>query len=190
MIYGLRKKRILLIVLFISGTTYSQLGDYFVSNNHPKAKGLNFKVKPPIGYNQQEANRPNIVQRWVNSELNTVLILVKFKPKENVASSQKEIENYYKSEQAVQDLIIESGGQAKNIKYFNLDNYPSLYYEYSQKVERLDKEYITYTYSVNAIVEDYMFKLDFSSFSKNEFEKNKDLYRRIANSVIFTDQYN
>ena len=58
------KKLILIVVLFISGNVFSQLGDYFISNNHSKAKGLNFKIKKPLDFKQSEAFSSNTVQKW------------------------------------------------------------------------------------------------------------------------------
>ena len=46
---------------------FGQLGDYFKSKGHPKAKGVNFKIKRPLGFEQMEANRPNIVQKWIKN---------------------------------------------------------------------------------------------------------------------------
>ena len=56
--------RIILLLFCISFNSFAQLGNVYKSNGHPKAKGLNFEIRTPLGFEQDEADRPNIVQKW------------------------------------------------------------------------------------------------------------------------------
>ena len=57
-------RKLILLLLFIPLFSFGQLGEYYFSNGHPKSKGLNFQIKNPLGFEQNEADRPNIVQKW------------------------------------------------------------------------------------------------------------------------------
>jgi len=41
------------------------LGEYISIDGHPKAKGVNLKLKPPMGWQIEEGDRPNIVQKFL-----------------------------------------------------------------------------------------------------------------------------
>ena len=42
----------------------NKLGDIYKSNGHPKAKGLNFQLRPPLGFQELETDYPNTVKQW------------------------------------------------------------------------------------------------------------------------------
>ena len=44
----------------------NQLGEYISYKNHPKAKGVNIKIKDPLAFEKQEGDRPNIVAKFNN----------------------------------------------------------------------------------------------------------------------------
>ena len=53
-----------------------KLGDYISIKDHPKAKGVNLKLKAPSDWQIMEADRPNIVKKFVNDN-STYMITVK-----------------------------------------------------------------------------------------------------------------
>ena len=53
-----------------------KLGDYISIKDHSKAKDINLKLKVPIGWEILEANRPNIVKKFVKGN-NSYMILIK-----------------------------------------------------------------------------------------------------------------
>lgn len=52
------------------------LGDFLSIDGHPKAKGINLKIKPPVGWKIEEGDRPNIVKKFVY-ENNSYMIITK-----------------------------------------------------------------------------------------------------------------
>ena len=80
-------KKLIILLFSLPVFVFGQLGDYYKSNGHPKAKGLEFQIKTPLGFEQMEADRPNIVQKWVknksdNSKLVMFMVLVRNLPEE------------------------------------------------------------------------------------------------------------
>lgn len=58
-------------------STYNfKLGDYISIKDHPKAKTVNLKLKVPIDWEIKEAERPNIVKKFVKGN-NSYIILIK-----------------------------------------------------------------------------------------------------------------
>ena len=43
-------KKLLLILLLLPLISFGQLGEYYNAEGHPKAKGLSFKIKKPLGF--------------------------------------------------------------------------------------------------------------------------------------------
>ena len=56
-------------------TKLTDLGDYVSFKSHPKAKGVNIKVKQPINFELLEGARPNIVAKFNNKENNLVYLV-------------------------------------------------------------------------------------------------------------------
>ena len=170
----------------------AQLGDYYYSDNHPKAKGLNFQVKSPIGFEQKEAVRPNIVQKWDNisaDELMSFNILV-YEDESFKDYSIDEWKEGLRDKDIREDFVGGMGANASNIKYFVLDNYPGVVFDGYQEIERIDFNTRLYLIQASVIVESYMFILQIISDDKTSLNANRNLFNLMANSVVFPDQYN
>ena len=115
-----------------------QLGEYISIYNHPKAKGVNLKLKVPLGWEVAEGDRPNIVKKFVNHG-NTYLVLIK----DNVTFlSRKQIRESFQKENLANVLIQEIISGLKQPKIINqsvvsIDNYPALQFTFTCNVERL-----------------------------------------------------
>ena len=183
----------LIILLFIPLVSFGQLGDYYFSNGHPKAKGLNFQIKKPLGFEQNEADRPNIVQKWYknktdNNKMVSFMILVK-KEDEFKGISKEDWTQYLKYEGGIKDMA--SGlPNSSNYKFITIDNYPGVITDAEMKMERLDLSVTLYLTQITAFVESYGFTLQLQSPVKRIRDENKVLLYRLANSIIFPDQYN
>ena len=170
----------------------AQLGDYYYSDNHPKAKGLNFQVKSPIGFEQKEAVRPNIVQKWDNisaDELMSFNILVY----EDESFKDYSIDDWkegLRDKDIREDFVGGMEANASNIKYFVLDNYPGVVFDGYQEIERIDLKTRLYLIQAAVIVESYMFILQIIGNDKASINANRNLFNLMANSVVFPDQYN
>ena len=105
-------KKIVCLLFFIPFISFSQLGEYYFSKGHPKSKGLNFQIKKPLGFEQNEADRPNIVQKWEkdktdNSKYIAFMVLVKKIDEFNGVSKEDWVQ-YLKHEDGVREMALES----------------------------------------------------------------------------------
>jgi len=184
----------LLILLCFSYTSYSQTAeDYFYSNNHPKAKGLKFQLKKPLGFEQNEADRPNVVQKWekYNSENDnylTFMILVR-KDESLNNFTKEEWRKYLKNDGGVEDITSEISG-SENSKFFSLDNYPGYINDSSITLDRLDSNITIYMTEISVFLESHRFTIQLASPKKDLKNNNKKLFYMLANSVVFPHQYN
>ena len=184
----------LILLLFIPLVSFGQLGGYYYSNGHPKSKGLNFQVKKPIGFEQNEADRPNIVQKWEKNKTNndeyvSFMIIVKRLPTEMRGFEKSEWNEYLKNDGGIDDLS--SGfSNASNKEFLVIDNYPSVIFDASDKMSRLGFTFEIYFSQIMVIVEEYTFTMMIQATSKRNLQNNKRLFYSLANSVIFPDQYN
>jgi len=187
-------KKLLLILLCSPIIVLGQLGDYYKPIEHPKAKGLNFQIKIPLGFEQMEADRPNVVQKWIknptdNSTMVLFMVIVKDLPVEIQNVSIKEWRQYLKYESGVDDMIAGLGDAAISPKYYVLDNYSGLYYEGLIEQERLDYTFKMYHKTVQVFLDKHLFQIQILSLSKELLEENTKLFLSLGNSVLFTDQY-
>lgn len=188
------KKTILLIALLFSPIiVLGQLGEYYYSNGHPKSKGLNFQIKKPLGFEQNEADRPNIVQKWQknktdNNKMVSFMILVK-KDIQIKSFSKEDWKQYLKNEGGVGDMVY-GIPEASNFEYFVIDNYPGLIVDAVYEGERLGLKFKLYMTQIMVFVESYAFTLQLQSPVKRIRDDNKRLLYQLANSIIFPDQYN
>ena len=187
-------KKLLLILLCLPMIGFGQLGDYYKPNGHPKAKGLKFQIKTPLGFEQMEADRPNIVQKWIkhrndNNKLVMFMVLVLNLPEEMRNISKAEWRQYLKYESGVDEFTENFGKMAKNAKYYVLDNYPGIYYEGFMEMDRLDQTFKLYHKTAQVFTPNHMFQIQMSVGNENLLETNEYLFNSLANSVIILDQY-
>ena len=96
-------KKILVILLCCPIFVFGQLGDYYKSNGHTKAKGLNFQIKIPLGFEQKEADRPNIVQKWTKGNT-SFMVMVKNLDQEIKNISKNDWKDYLKNGSGLTDF--------------------------------------------------------------------------------------
>jgi hypothetical protein len=185
-------KKSLLLLLFVPFITLSQLGDYYTSDTNPKAKGLNFKIKSPIGFEQSIADRPNIVQKWTKDKTDNNKIIqfgIIVKKEGFLAELKKDDFKYYlKNEEGVKDFVADIPG-ASNYRYFSVDNFPGFITDIETQIDRLDLSFTLYMTQITVFVGSYVFTLQLTSPVKKNRENHKSLLFQLANSIIFTDQY-
>ena len=170
----------------------AQLGDYYYSDNHPKAKGLNFQVKSPIGFEQKEGVRPNIVQKWdrgSGDNFESFMIIV-YEDEYLTEYSIEDYKNTFKDKDTRDEYLSEYPLNISNSKYYVIDNYPGVVFEGYQDVERTDKRIRAYLIQSQVVVGKYSFSLQFFTPNKDAIDSNRELFNEIANSIVFPDQYN
>ena len=186
-------KKLLLILLCLPMIGFGQLGDYYISDGHPKAKGLDFEIKTPLGFEQMEADRPNIVQKWIknpkdNNTIVTFMVMVYNLPQE-MQNQTSELRQYLKFENGVEEMIKEVGENVSNGQYYVLDNYPGVYYENVEVGERMGFTFTMYTKIAQVFLEKHYLMIQMMAIDKGLLEENTKLFNSLANSVIFPHQY-
>lgn len=168
-----------------------QLSEYISFKNHPKAKEVNLKIKPPIGWKVKEGDRPNVVKMFVNDG-NSYAITIK----NNVTFySRKQIKEMFKDEKFLTEFVQESSSFLKNSKIINqslvtIDNYPAVQFKVKGKMEITGVKFSVIVKSWLVFYEDKLVVFQSMGIDNNEFIALEKLYTQITNSIIFPDQYN
>ena len=185
-------KKLLYLLILLPTLSFAQLGEYYYSDNHPKAKGLNFQIKTPGGYIQKEALRPNIVQKWdygSGMDFKSFMVII-YKDESLAEFSKDEVRIAFRDKETRDDFLSTLPFNVSNSKYYVIDNYPGLIFDGYQDLERIDIEIRGYFIQAQVFVEEYTFNIQFFSADKDELNINRNLFNQIANSVVFPDQYN
>ena len=107
------------------------LGDYKNYKSHPKSKGVNLKIKVPVGFEELEATRPNIIKKFYNKENNLIYL---FGVNELPHFVTKDYARKYffneSSSISAKNFIDESGYEGNtslvSSRYLNIDKYPAI----------------------------------------------------------------
>lgn len=173
-------------------STYNfKLGDYISIKDHPKAKEVNLKLKVPIDWEIKEADRPNIVKKFVK-ENNSYMILIK---DYMTFLSRKEAKEMLSDQEFTNELINESSSFLKNPVIINqniitVDTYPTLEFTVKGEAERLGYKFGMIMKFWFVFYEDKMVSLQGGGLDNAEFKVLENLYTSITNSVVFPEQYN
>ncbi len=168
-----------------------QLGEYISIKDHPKAKGVNMKLKVPIGWQVGEGDRPNVVKKFIKDG-NVFMMMVK----DNVTFfSRKEIRELFKDEKFTSDLALEFGSVLQSPQLIDksvvtIDNYPALSFKIRGNVERSGLRFSVIMKCWMFLYEDKVVSLQSAGIGKTNFNLLEILYSSITNSVIFPEQYN
>ena len=172
----------------------NELGDYYFSNGHIKAKGLNFQIKKPTGFKQSEGVRPNIVQKWekgnpISDEYLSIMIMVNNLDNEANGFSKDFWAKDFKSDIEGYASVFSGGNPTYNEKFYVVDNYPAVIFSGEQVVKRLDKSAKMHFTVIYVIFEDYLFQAIIQAKTRNNIENNSALFDLLINSIVFPDQY-
>ena len=179
----------------IKSTEFSNLnfslGDYLSIKGHPKAKGVNLKIKQPIGWELKEGNRPNIVKNFAY-KTHSYMILIK----DNYTFfSKNEARELLTDDAFVNEFVSESSSFLKNAEILNLrivtiEKYPTIEFTIKGNMERSGINLQIIMKSWVIFYEDKIVCLQCGCFEDKEFNTFENLYNLITNSVIFPEQYN
>lgn len=172
-------------------TRLTDLGDYVSFKSHPKAKGVNIKLKQPVNFELLEGARPNIVAKFNNKENNLVyLIQINHFPyfisRTSISaelSSKSEVESF------ALEFISSLDAEYVSSKLVAVDQYPAIEIIYDQSIEAAGQKKQMRVVSWVIPYEDKL--ISFSGFSDGtNFDSNYYVFFSITNSVVFEDQYN
>lgn len=192
----LRNKGTVMKVLIMSHelgekTRLTDLGDYVSFKSHPKAKGVNIKLKQPVNFELLEGARPNIVAKFNNKENNLVyLIQINHFPyfisRTSLSaelSSQSEVESF------ALEFISSLDAEYVTSKLVAVDQYPAIEIIYDQSIKAAGQKKQMRVVSWVIPYEDKLISLSGFSDGSN-FDRNYYVFFNITNSVVFEDQYN
>jgi hypothetical protein len=168
-----------------------QLGEYHSIKDHPKAKGVNLKVKVPKGWKVEEGDRPNVVVKFVNG---SDLFLVMVKDTETFIS-KKDAKELFEDQEFITELTGAYNSQFKqwtllDKKVVTIDNYPALELVVSGSGERVGVKFEMVMKTWYFFYEDKFIYLQGGGIKSNTWAAKSQLYSLTANSVILPDQYN
>jgi hypothetical protein len=158
--------------------------------DHPKAKGVNFSLKAPNGWECREADRPNIVKKFV-WKTNIFLVIVK----DGLSFiSRNQAKKYLNDEDIKKELLQGSLDAYKNSKIYSskvvsIDAYPSLEVVLDGDVERLGVTLKSYCKQWTIFYEDKIIIVQGVSYNKGDFLKYESIYNLMAATITFPDQY-
>lgn len=170
----------------------------FKTKGHPKSKNTNWQFKVPKSWKAEEADRPNIIQKFRSSYGSgnaSIMIIVKdLDIPKNTIFTKKDIDNYFTEDNA-KDWVPE-GGKFISFKKMMFDNQIGAMVEIEMISENLD-------YKLKNRVAMFMFIYNNKMYSLqglvNEGSIDKDLtgiilkfmplFRLVANSIVVNDQY-
>lgn len=187
---------ILIALLFNSNLIYGQtpngleLGGYYSIVNHPKSKGVNLKIKVPIGWEIKEGNRPSIVTKFVK---NTNMFIVSINENKTFFSKKIVLEAF-KDTSDLSDFAEEMIQEYQNYEILRkrlvtIEDYPTVNFLAKVTLERNGLE-------IPVIVEYWVVYYEdmlvlFQGFSSENYEKKEIsmMFSLIVNSALFLDKY-
>jgi hypothetical protein len=173
-----------------SASPNNQLGDYLSLKEHPKAKGVNLKIKVPIGWEVQEGDRPNVVVKFVKAGSNYLIGI-----KDNATFiSRNEAKESFHDQEFKNSLIEEYSSIFQNPeilsdKIVTVDNYPALELDIKGSFERLGKRFGIRTKVWFILYEDKTIYFQGMGLDNGGYKGLSSFFNLISNSVIFPDQY-
>lgn len=167
------------------------LGEYYSIKDHPKAKGVNLKVKVPKGWEVLEGDRPNVVVKFLNGN---DMFLVMVRDAETFIS-KKSAKELFEDEEFVTELKGAYNSQFNQWsllgkKMVTIDNYPALELTVSGSGERLGVNFEMIMKTWYFFYDDKFIYLQGSGVKSNTWAERSQLFFLITNSVVLPDQYN
>lgn len=172
-------------------TFQGQLGEYHSIADHPKAKGVNLKIKTPKGWEVKEGDRPNIVVKFVKGTEN-YLVMVKDLPTFFSKSQARELfsDPEYVNNLSEEFETIFNNVNISNQRIVTVDNYPALEFEVSGSKEQLGLT-INFKMKIWQIVyEDKIINLHGTAVNNEKSSTLLNFFTILTNSVVLPDQYN
>ena len=175
---------------------YTELSDtnfefqkYIDIKNHPKAKGVNLKLKLPYGWELKEGDRPSIVKKAVKGG-NSYLIQVE---ENQTFYTRKQSNELLQNEEMFSNFFIEYSHIVKNMKMLNrsivtIDSYPAAFYKFRGDVERLGLSFSVVANVWIVLYEDRIVLFQALAEDNTDYSELEKIFFLITNSIIFIDK--
>lgn len=176
----------------VSAQEYFKIQDNYAHYiNHPKAKGVDFKIRVPEGWTVKEGNRPNIVSKITLGD-NMFMVLIH----ENLTFiSRNQAKELYESRECEEMILEEYRDRYLNPTIVSatneiIDSYPARYivcsYSYQFPWQSKPVKYINRVWYI--YYEDLVISLQSSSPESYDIYTFPQYYS-MAHSVVFFEHY-
>lgn len=167
----------------------------YISDNLQKSKGIEFSLEVPMSWISKEANRPNIVRKFISNNGHSIemaMVLVYEFPdgKYLTESDIKSTVNKKDMNEAIPpDSIL------KDFGYMKLETLPGYWQRYSMKIQRVKKvmaiEMLAYTIFYKDKLIQIQFQIgDFEDTDLDKrFKKFEPLFDAIVNTFVLKNIY-
>lgn len=176
---------------FLSGFT-----KIFETFEHSKSKGTNWKIKVPISWKAEEADRPNIIQKFTNdygSGLNSIMLMVNEIPVSKDYKFTKEELDIFFTEEQMMAIMVQEDSKFISFKKMTIDSYSGGMIEVEQTADRLDVEIKVRVLQYVFIKDNKMYFIMCSISGieganiELEAKKLRPLFRLVVNSIVVND---
>jgi hypothetical protein len=167
----------------------------FNCKDHPKSKGTDWKFKVPISWVAKEADRPNIIKKFINeggfgNDMISVMV-EDLKKKEKMTT--QEVDAFF-TEKASKELI-PKGGKFIRFNRMTIDGLKGGLLEFELTSTTLDLKAISRAYCYMFIFKNQLYTLygstvsEISSYNPIQAERFSKLFKLVANSIVVNNQY-
>jgi hypothetical protein len=170
----------------------------FNTKGHPKSKGTDWQIKVPKSWRKAEAERPNIIQKFISDYGDgnqSIMLLVKnLDLPEGYILSKEEIDEMF-SEEEMKKIAVDG---TKFISYTKttIENKIAVILEVEKTAERLDiktkirmQQYMFIHNNKMYCMEGMVSTKDLSKDLAAEMKKYNPVFRLVANSIVLKDKY-
>lgn len=181
----------------------SELNDKFFqrynSKDNLKAKGVDFSMKIPKSWKSQEANRPNIVRKFISN--NGYMIEDAFMELIMVGVYDLPLEINSLTQQDINDICndIPENAILRDCKKTNLENLPVIIQRMKMNLSRLESNMSMEIVQYNIYFKNKLIMIQGQVGTMNDkvsekillerFEKFKSIFNYVANSLVINDLY-
>lgn len=169
----------------------------FNSKGNEKAKGLEFHLDLPQSWLAKDANRPNIVQKFIsqNGHGSAMIMILVLSSPEFSNLSDKDVKELAQTEN-MKDMLPQNA-QFINGGFIKIDNLPGVFQEFKLQQTQIENELLMHTINFNLYYKDKMISVQCSIVSTKNEEKNtdsifmkyKELFKLVAGSLFINSQW-
>lgn len=167
----------------------------YISDDLKKSKGVKFALHVPMSWISKEANRPNIVRKFISQNGHSsemAMILVHDFPNGN-ALTASDIKSFI-NEKSMQENITPDA-ILKDYGFFTLETLPGYWQRYTLTEKRMKFKLTSEVLCYTMFYKDKMIQIHFqvNDFNNKDleqkFKKFEPLFNSIVNSFVLTDLY-
>lgn len=169
------------------------LGDFVSIKGHKKSKGIDLKLRCPVDWKVEEADRPNIVKKFVFKKTSFMIITSENETFFSRSEAKELFEN--NKEELISNMSegLENGNMSNiNVlesKVVSIDNYPALEFDFTGLLINsvLDKKMKFFCKQWTVFYEDK--GITFMGMNIGNSDGYNNVFKMICNSVVFPEQY-